>query len=758
MDGTVFGPLASASAWKKPGCPLVPKAFRQSDGAFSNTIAQLKNFIKQDKLTVDDLDSEFLTRHAMTELPRTIANTIRSDSQNLEYSPVEPVVPAGVPLEWILELPIPIRACRSISSLIAKRRKMNTQMLGVSVREFMETPGVGFRTVYETLCVIESAEKQSSHTKIEQSETELYDKINKIMFASIANTAGIESSHSQTYSTLLTLASWAKAEQLGQTFSEVIQRIHDQNINSEEWLAFARLTLDGLADETKHPYVVIDEWVNGLSNRDSIIFMSRLKVKPAQKTLAELGLILSLTRERVRQVESKLKSDLKALAKGVDSIRWRCDSLRREIGVASPLHQVEHLLAPPSDYLAFSLQAEDEAFQLPLACSTDRPDFRQILLEMAGPFKLVDNWVVLQSKIKSDPTKSLIASADQFGTIDINICTERLNHWGLDQSLHKSWLTRNEQIHEFNGKLFRKPKSAPDRAVMALIELGQPADVDTIINHAGWNGNRGTMANGLGNDPRLIRVSRDKWGLCDWDMQPYQTIAEAIKNMLEEYGEAIPTTVVINNLHTRFGFLESSISTYFTAPAFVVEDGNIRLRGSDDDPFEYSASALRRNKGVFKLADRRVALLLQVDNDMLRGSGRTLMKAAAEILELRVGESLEFSQRNGPGAKAYFYELSSSGPSLSSLQALVRNLTGKIGDYLVLVLDRNTMTVNPSLVKPSEIVQSWDSVGQLTGISGIGDLQALAASLQCDEDEVYGILQSRGDKAVVRALPTPELS
>ena len=552
------------------------------------------------------------------------------------------------------------------------------------------------------------------------------------MFASIADSPGVESSRFQAVSVLQEFASWATAERLGRTFGEVIQRIYVRNVNSQEWSALARLALDGLADETKHPYVVMDEWVNGLSNRDMMIFMGRLSGEPHRKTLAELGEILGLTRERVRQLESEIKVDLRALAKRSRAIQWRSDTLRREIGVASPLQQVEHLLEPP----------------------TDCPDFRLILLEIAGPFKVDGHWVVLESSAKSDPTRSLIASADQYGVIDNDVCTERLTHWGLDQSLHKSWLTRHDQVHEINGRLFRNPKSAPDRAAMALIDLGKPADVDTIIKHVRWDGHRATMSNGLGADPRFIRVGQREWSLIEWGMQPYKTIADSIRSLLLENAEPLQTDEVIKRLRAQFGFKETSIASYFSAPAFVVEDGYIRLRATHDGPYEYPANAIRRNRGVFKLADRRVALLMQVDNDMLRGSGRALMQAAAEILDLQVGETLEFSQRNGSGAKVYFNELSNSGPSLSSLQALVGNQTGRIGDYLVLVFDRNCMTVDPSLVKPSEITPSWNIMGRLTGISPVCSLQALANSLQCDEGEVYGILQSRGDEVVLRALPT----
>ena len=730
LDGTVYGPASSASAWKKPGCPLVPRAFRRSDSAFTTTIAQLKILVKQDDLTVNDLDSEFLTGHGIPVLPRNIVTAIRGDSNDLEYSPADSVIPAGVSLEWVLELPIPIRARRSINSLIAERRETGEQNSSVSVREFMKTRAVGVGTVFETLCVIESAEKQAEPTVSGQKLQARFETISENLPASIADSSGVGYSRFPAYSALQEFATWATAERLGQTFGEVIERIHVHNIDSDEWLDFAGLTLDGLADETKHPYVAIYQWVNDLSNRDSMIFIGRLNGEQHPRTLAELGLMLDLTRERVRQIESELKAGLRALAKRSRSVRWRCNTLRHEIGVASPLRQVEHLLLPEAGY----------------------PDYRLILLELAGPFKVDGDWVVLNSSVKSDPTRSLISSADPYGVIDIDFCAERLTRWGLDPSLHKSWLTRNDEVQEFNGVLFQKPNSAPERAAMALIDLGHPADVDTIINHIGWDGHRGTMANGLSNDARFIRVNRREWGLVDWDFQPYQTIAEAIRVLLEENGEPMRTDDVVNCLHARHGFVESSISSYFAAPAFVVENGHIRLRGKDD-PYEYSASAIRRNRGVFKLGHRRATLLTRIDNDMLRGSGRAFMQAAAEILELQVGETLDFSQPNGPGATVYFNELSNSGPSLRSLQALVRNLEGSCDDYLVLVFDRNSMTAEPSLVKPFEIVRSWDTISRLTGLSQIDGLQALAASLQCDEEEVCEILLFRGDEVVVRALP-----
>ena len=142
LDGTVYGPASSASPWKQPGCPLVPRVFRQSNSAFTNTIAQLKRLVKLENLMVDDLDAEFLARHGMEVLPKNIVAAIRSDGQNLAYSPTDPVIQAGVPLEWVLQLPISIRAHRSLTRLIVTRRKAGMQMSGVSVREFMQS-GLG---------------------------------------------------------------------------------------------------------------------------------------------------------------------------------------------------------------------------------------------------------------------------------------------------------------------------------------------------------------------------------------------------------------------------------------------------------------------------------------------------------------------------------------------------------------------------------------------------------------------------------------
>ena len=78
-----------------------------------------------------------------------------------------------------------------------------------------------------------------------------------------------------------------------------------------EWRELAELRLRDMSERTSHPYVLLENWVGELPQRERLIFTARLATPEGRPTLQELGGKLGITRERVRQLEKQLYAELR---------------------------------------------------------------------------------------------------------------------------------------------------------------------------------------------------------------------------------------------------------------------------------------------------------------------------------------------------------------------------------------------------------------------------------------------------------------
>ena len=143
-----------------------------------------------------------------------------------------------------------------------------------------------------------------------------------------------------------------------------------------EWRELAELRLRDMSERTSHPYVLLENWVGELPQRERLIFTARLATPEGRPTLQELGGKLGITRERVRQLEKQLYAELRTHlgTRAGRPIRWRIDTIRRLFGIAVPVSRAEPLLAVPTGY----------------------PDFSSLFLILAGPYVASDAWLILQ--------------------------------------------------------------------------------------------------------------------------------------------------------------------------------------------------------------------------------------------------------------------------------------------------------------------------------------------------------------------------
>ena len=532
-------------------------------------------------------------------------------------------------------------------------------------------------------------------------------------------------------------ATWALAETDAQTLGEAISQVILGTRTVEAWQAISEFRLKQAGYQCSHPYTILESWANLLPDRERHIFDARVAGQEVVATLQDLGAYFGVTRERVRQLENRVRRKLAIFLKRESSgpIRWRAETIRQRIGVAAPLANVEYLLS--------SLNGQ--------------ADYRGIVLGLAGPYDLFNRWVVLRSAIGSDPTLRIRDWADEVGFIDPQLAARELTHWGLDKSLHEDWLVRDGKIRKLNGRLVRWDGSIGDKLVVALAGIGRPTTIEALLKYVQEDRAKSYVANAFSTDPRVVKVSRTEWALASWGLSEYSGIAMSIRHVLKSQDHPTSIEDVVTRLRKDLGLRESSIRVYCQAPMFIIENGAIRLR-RDDEPYVYDNVSLQNAKGVFALGPDRVSLLFEVDGDLLRGSGRSLAQAAGRLLDVALNRPLTFNNQDGLSVTLTYPETSISGPSVGSVRPFAEVSGAKLGDLLTLTLDKSDMSVTAVATDLARHEPSWQLVSQLTGINANDGMEGLAAALQCQKGEVRALLTKRGDKIVKDALPKRPMS
>ena len=594
---------------------------------------------------------------------------------------------------------------------------------------------VGVMALIDLACVLESAER------VGDANVDLTKPIQT--FVPVTPMAKTEAVHRDTLEIIEKLypllrkfnsfAMWALAETESGTLGEAVAEASTQSPRLHEWDAVASIPLTVMSKCPIHPYQAIDAWVSQLEHRSKVILLERIARFHPSFTLQELAEEFGVSRERVRQIEVRVRLSLEKFLASDEArpVKWRAVSIHRTVGVACPIDNVEELLGALSG----------------------THDYRAILLDLAGPYDKIDGWLVLRTAKSSDPTRDILAQANEVGLIDYDLAGDLLSQWGLDEKYHQDWLIREDAFSLFHGKLVRWGASIQDRMAFALTDIGHPSDVDHLMNHVAEQGARVSVINALSSDPRFAKADLSNWALTSWGLSEFSGVPFEMRNLLEANGGSMPIDDVVGELGRTFGVIESTSRAYSYAPMFVIEGDNLRVRTHEDGPISYDPDSIRRAKGIFHLGSGKVSLLIRVDANILRGSGMRLTHAAGSILNVQVNDNLKFVDSHRTKVRVTFPESVLTGPSLGSVRLIAERLGAEIGDLLLIVMDRTDMTISAHLVNPGNLAPDWEAVGALTGISRPVDLNLLAAALRCEPEDVRGALRRRGDTVLLDLLP-----
>ena len=644
-------------------------------------------------------------------------------------------------MPWLESLPLTGRARNAVRKAFQQSGTESFLEDAMLAHEFLALKSVGMMTLTELVCVVESAELERVGRETMSTLEGGKSLDGLIGFAELVHAAALRVMEARTSfdKHVYEFARWAMAETGAETFEDAVSEIAEIPKANVQWNVVANTKLSDLALRPPHPYEVLDSWLQEVDARSKVVFIRRVSALPSDKcTLQQLADKFGVTRERIRQVEDKMRKSLYRFLDTEEAVplQWRVATLKRAFGVALHQSSAELYLRAPSKF----------------------HDHRRILLELAGPYDSDNGWYVLRSAHNVDPTPIILDRADEAGRIDCGFANSQLSSWGLDASLHEAWLTRDCSVRRFDGQLVRWGGSIGDRMVFALSNLGRPATIDEMMSHVDETRARISVTNALLSDHRLMKVNQSHWGLVSWGLPEYSGVAESMRSILEELGGPLSTADMARRMRETFNVVESTTLAYTCAPMFHVEGEDLRLRTSSDEPFQCDAELIRRTPGVFRLGPRRLGRLLKVDVNLLRGSGNALTHAAGAILDVRANHHLIFSNELGDRVDVTFPETSIVGPSIGSVRRIAERHLAKEGDYLTLIIDRSDMSVSAHLTDPEKAPPSWESVGKLTGLASPVRLATLAGALGCETGEVRSILRARGDEVLYGCLPPQESS
>jgi len=350
-------------------------------------------------------------------------------------------------------------------------------------------------------------------------------------------------------------------------------------------------------------------------------------------TLDQLGGELGVTRERIRQIESKVRGRLLDLIAPDGPLANVAASVRQAIGQVMPLADLLELFP--------SLAQKVEGVGQPVWRVLDRID---------DGYEIEDGWCMAPSRTaaRADAQAQLQELADQYGVVRLEaIMLVETSRPQRQHEVTAAWLASCGYIVD-GDFVFSRTSSVGDYAAAVLSVAGMPLSSQEIIDRFAYERSAGSLRNAMSVDDRFERVDRDRWALSEWGMDAYAGIRSKIREQVALAGGRAKLNDLIEFITARYSVSASSIVAYASAAPFENRDGIVQLadvdRGISKTP--------ERTRRLFRRADGW-AYRVRISTDHLRGSGSVAPVAIASILDLQYGETRHLETPLGPQAIAW---------------------------------------------------------------------------------------------------------
>jgi hypothetical protein len=310
-------------------------------------------------------------------------------------------------------------------------------------------------------------------------------------------------------------------------------------------------------------------------------------------------------------------------------------------------------------------------------------------------------------------------------------------------------------MRELNGAVYAWNGNVASKAVVVLAAHGRQASADEVASAFGSGMTASRVRNALSTDSRVVRSGKRMWALVTWGFEEYSGIAEEIRERLDANGGGpLPLRPLIDELVDKFGVSEASVRVYSDAPAFVVADGAIRLRTSEN-PYPVFTD-LSRVRGVY-VDGRAFIVHLALDAGIIRNGSCYVHRIVAGRLGVVPGDRAVYSYGDNP-VQLHWPVTSGTGPLLTGLRPVFDDRAVNPGDVLRLKFKPVDAQVTAERINEN-MVGITDHVARLRALTGLDLLEAhdieeqVAASIEVQTSRVRDALRDRGDETVAASIP-----
>ena len=447
------------------------------------------------------------------------------------------------------------------------------------------------------------------------------------------------------------------------TLGEAFQLAAAGVIGADAWTELESLPLECLLDlgseeEAWRALLCFDK-------RELRIAEARIFCVGSPETLGGLGEELGVTRERVRQVEKRMKEQIEA-RRSTDA---RC-------------RHIEHVAARVRRRLGSIASDETMTAALRDAVSDAVADFklrRAVLVSLAGPYRTCDGFWQRGSPVE-DARAALSARVDEPLTDeDISEIFDGLSISNEVRLLVIAALP----LHPFDGRLLVWTGSLADKAHRLLRVHGEAMSRAEL--HGAMGGthvNFRSMLTQIQGDTRFRRLGLDRYGLSEWGGEEYTTIVDEIEQAIERRGGKADVDAIVAELVELFGVSAQSVRSYAASRRFH--------RSADGLLTVAAAGQAGRAIPMAPEMDRDLMFLqgawtvrVVVDREVLRGSGRPVRSAIAQAAGVWPGGARTIRLAAGTAAISW----RGNQPAFGSTRALVEALGCVGGDLLFVPLE-----------------------------------------------------------------------
>lgn len=421
-----------------------------------------------------------------------------------------------------------------------------------------------------------------------------------------------------------------------------------------------------------------DSLLLSLTERETVILNDRImNLDGKSRTLDDVGKQFGVARERIRQVEKKMMRELIHNTSERFPRSHECAALLTKlVGPVLPISflgqdLVNNLTKPAGSFI------RTIAGGYRINTSTDSPNSAIYLKSTLNSISKLLNLAIDNTQKQS----GALATHDEV--------TKQLVSMGM-QEWASSEIVANWPGFVRTASVITKIPNSMDRKAKLFLQItGAPQTMESIFNFCSSYGptNMRSLRNAVAANPEIMRLTDPEWGLSVWGMERFTTVLDAIEDFITQHGET-PIEILILKLVDKYKVNPNSVVMYTQMhPRFIDMNGKVRLRTADEpiDPgisISYTHSCIRSaNSWIWRI---------QVDKEVLRGSGIAVPRGIASIMKLGPNAVKTFATEDGPMT----FRWKGMNPAVSSLKKYCDDSNLEAKDYLFIHFDIQNETIS----------------------------------------------------------------